>query len=666
VTKEKAYSNIALKSKVLDKLDIMWKKEKEKNKNREKFGSFVNDNLENYLQIYEKYGDQLVLMLKSNNKLLQKFLDVSDMIRTQPDVLERFSYNILEKIITDLLKIRDYPNGTQLDRRELNILIHSLFEGQSDIYFGTTSLPPSEYSFYLENYLSQHALAIKDNRIKKSIRVVIVSKADLYLDYRRHPDKFRDFVEWHKQWGDSHEIYQIEPSVCASIVNQCENKPLSSTMGLWGGSYAATFFYTSKLYTKDKLEKIIGVQISTKSEPNYKAVDEFKRRFLFRKEHNSEYVIDFIQFYEDLEKKLTVGRSGYSQFGDEFEVDSVEQILDSTFTPPEYDDELASRWYEIVNCHKRLKTSLKFILGILSRYKPYYDIRILDASGGSFCEAVELVKEGHYSVTCNEPDPILFKKSIYRLLQSTGIRVVSNKSNSDKHDSLRVENESYYEKLEISRKKNSNSVNLWNNEWSTLEAYNLTWNHLKYQLTEKFKLIFSFGNFISHIPSFGYLSSYLEDLRDLFDTRGGILLLDHRNFGKVNASLREGEKLSSQESVHATIIDYINRYNGKYMYCNPDLVAAPSRRLPNGNIELVFRESSGRILPLKSEMVELHPKAVFLELKKFFTNIEVYEDHNLDNRIDIDFKSGEYVEKVGKKDNDYFVYKAEYDPYVGN
>ena len=104
-------------------------------------------------------------------------------------------------------------------------------------YIGTTILPPSEFYLYLPNYLEYHELAITNNNINDSIRIMIISERDLYQDFKYFYDEFVRFINWHKKHKQSVKLYQIDPNIVEKVLDTCTQKPRSMIIGLWNDQY---------------------------------------------------------------------------------------------------------------------------------------------------------------------------------------------------------------------------------------------------------------------------------------------------------------------------------------------------------------------------------------------------------------------------------------------
>jgi hypothetical protein len=66
-------------------------------------------------------------------------------------------------------------------------------------YIGTDSNLPSEYNRIYADYLESHKSYLSRTGRDDSVRIIFRTQASLERDSRENPEKYRDFVDWHKK-----------------------------------------------------------------------------------------------------------------------------------------------------------------------------------------------------------------------------------------------------------------------------------------------------------------------------------------------------------------------------------------------------------------------------------------------------------------------------------
>ena len=261
----------------------------------------------------------------------------------------------------------------------------------------------------------------------------------------------------------------------------------------------------------------------------------------------------------------------------------------------------------------------------------YKNIKILDAASGVGCECIELSKEG-YSITYNEPDRNLFELFINRMVREGKAR-----SNSNMRDT-------YFELLTFENDSNHDK--------HTLEAYNLPWSNLKYNISQehKFQIVLVLGNHISHVDNLDDLKNGLKDIKEIM-TNDATLIIDHRNFTKIKNNLENTKNNKFSDS-------YIKNYHGNYMYCSDKsngFILTPIK-YNDKHVKLKYKDMRKNLwLNADINMLHLNVKEFTKILKEEGFNFpEIYGSDNLEKPIIRNDKELDMFKE--DNNNDFFIY----------
>ena len=185
-----------------------------------------------------------------------------------------------------------------------------------------------------------------------------------------------------------------------------------------------------------------------------------------------------------------------------------------------------------------------------------------------------------------------------------------------------------------------------NKKNGVISLFNEPWSLLKYRFYGKdtFHIVLALGNFISHLDSTKKINEALLDLFNLLKP-GGTLVIDHRNFDKLEKSLRATNPFD----------DYNSRYLAKYMYCGENVRPGPELNQKSGKIRWFFRDmTKNNRIESNVEMVPIKDDFFVSQLKLIgFEDIDTYYDYEINQKF-----RGE-DSKVEKDPNcDFFVYVA--------
>ncbi|HLD63239.1 MAG TPA: class I SAM-dependent methyltransferase [Candidatus Norongarragalinales archaeon] len=191
---------------------------------------------------------------------------------------------------------------------------------------------------------------------------------------------------------------------------------------------------------------------------------------------------------------------------------------------------LVELWADFIDWKKRRKGEQGFLV---KRLKKHQCLKILDASLGDGCDSIYLLKQ-NFRVISNEIDSLFTKKA---------------RLNSQKESvRLKITN---YNWLEIDKKFSKNSF----------DAIILLGNSLTYLFSKKDRL--------------RTLSAFHNILR-----KGGVLLVDERNYGYILSHKREIKRGKF-------------RYSGKYVYCGSKVHAKPVE-IQKNKIVMEYEHQNGK------------------------------------------------------------------------
>ena len=122
-----------------NKVYIDLRKSQKSTNDPSQFVGYVNNLLEKSIDVVKEYGGEGILdRLRDDSNLIMQFLDVSQKIRSEREIMRNYSRLQLEESINRILRIRSEP-GLEINKRELTRLLQHAFEEKAIYMLGTTT-----------------------------------------------------------------------------------------------------------------------------------------------------------------------------------------------------------------------------------------------------------------------------------------------------------------------------------------------------------------------------------------------------------------------------------------------------------------------------------------------------------------------------------------------
>lgn len=606
--------SIALRTHVYDILKKqMNERASSTNTKNKTLSNYVNNLLEKFLVVYRILGED------GWNELYSIAQKVDE--KQKHSIIARIFVVLLKEIqewrIEELTRESITSLDTKFDIKLPGPIFKVLFETRSDstleYYAGCSQTSLSNYVFYFSSYLQYHKALLDNIKEKDSQdmhphkRFFIASEASLIEDIRYHRRPIRELINWHgqrQQEGKKIELYYVQRDLADNIKQRLNNAPENFNIGLWKysedkESYAVQFFYRPTELKAYDVERTIGIRVSFPGLPRYEAALEFINELNKEIANKNPKIGDLISFFRKRDLELDKGEGPY------------------TPQPPAFTRDLVQEWPEIVNVNKRLQTSIPFLSNVIEDYfeskiRSKERLRILDSAAQLGYEALKISERDYADITFNEPDKLLYDKAVQDMKRFGTVKDLIDREWKDDFDRKLM-----YPNTGLGQ------ILLLNEPWNLL-----TYTHFDRQ---KFNLVICTGNEIAHQTN---TDAALEDLCKLL-VSGGMLIIDHRNFSKINRCIEVAkENNSNPYDEYIKNDDQIYRYKRKYMYCSENIIAGP-KEPKDGRIPLVFKNIPYDTLVPNTELL-MHPLHVNEFCKKLrnlgterFEKIKVYGDYEI-------------------------------------